>query len=175
MSHVFLVGFMGAGKSTVGRLLAERLGRRFLDMDERIESEQGRSIRSIFSEGGESAFRDAERRALAAVLEEPDAVVACGGGVVTDDVSRGMLEREAGVVYLEVTPEEALARIGDTSSRPLIAEGDAASLAGTLISARETLYRSVAGVVVDTCGKTPEEVAGEIERALGNAGPLVSS
>ncbi len=83
MSHVFLIGFMGAGKSTVGPRLATRLDLPFIDLDDRIEAEQGKSIADIFDADGESHFRALEREALEALAAEPDSVVACGGGIVT--------------------------------------------------------------------------------------------
>jgi 3-dehydroquinate synthase len=165
MSAVFLIGFMGAGKSTVGRLLASRLGRRFVDLDTEIEREQGADVASIFAAGGEAAFRDAEREALSALAGADDAVVACGGGVVTDPGSRKLLSRGT-VVYLRVSSEEALARIGsETTGRPLLRSADPAAVS-ELLGSRESLYSSAADMILDTSGRTPETMSERIVELL---------
>ena len=159
MSHVFLIGFMGAGKSTVGRILADRLGLPFVDLDSEITHSAGRTITEIFDAEGEQGFRSRETAALASLADIPASVVACGGGVVLIDENRRLLKRTGVVVYLKVSAEEAIARIGDTTGRPLLAHGDAAHMAATLLATRETLYGTVADAVVDTGGLTPERVA----------------
>lgn len=170
MSHVLLIGFMGAGKSTVGRLLAEELGLPFVDLDQRIESGAGgRKVSEIFESDGETAFRSMESVALAALASEPPSVVACGGGVVLDGGNRQVLKTLGTVVYLQVSAAESLARIGDTEGRPLLARGDATSMAATLLTARETLYRSAADVIVDTAGLRPPSVARAVLGQLGDA------
>jgi shikimate kinase len=172
VSHVLLIGFMGAGKSTVGRLLAERLGIPFIDLDGEIERAAGGvSVSEIFSTSGEAAFREFERVALRSVADRAPAVVACGGGVVLDDDNRRMLRALGSVVYLEVDADEALARIGTTAGRPLLEQGNAAETARALLSARETLYRSTADIVIDTSGLEPEAVAEQAFERLAGAGP----
>lgn len=164
--HVFLVGFMGAGKTTVAQLLSTRLGLACLDLDEVIENRAGKTVSEIFDTEGEQAFRDRETEALASVETMDTAVVACGGGVVLRPENRVLLGRLGTVAYLEVTAGEALARVGDATSRPLLA-GAAGQIAATsLLRAREALYTSVADVTVDTMGKTPEMVASELVRQL---------
>lgn len=167
--HVFLVGFMGAGKSTVGSLLAERLGRPFIDLDAEIVRGAGITIAEIFAEGGEMRFRELETSALAALDAEAPSVVACGGGVVLRDENRRPLKELGTVVYLEVSVGEALARIGDVEGRPLLAEGGPAA-AATLLDARVALYRAVADITVDTDACTPADLAEEIARQLTRAG-----
>lgn len=165
-THVFLVGFMGAGKTTVGRLLADRIGRRCIDLDRAIERLAGAPVARVFELEGEDRFRELETQALLELGHEPASVVACGGGVVLRPENRAALKRMGTVVYLQVTAGEAVARIGDATSRPLLS-GPAGTLAATsLLAARESLYRSVADMVVDTVGKTPGTVTGEIESAL---------
>jgi shikimate kinase len=159
VSHVFLIGFMGAGKSTVGRILAERLGLPFIDLDVLIAESAGRSIVEIFDAEGEQGFRDRESEALAALANSPSSVIACGGGVVLADENRRLLRERGVVVYLKVSAGEALARIGDTTGRPLLERGDAGAMAATLLAARESLYRTVADAVIDTGGLTPRAVA----------------
>jgi len=159
---VFLIGFMGAGKSTVGRIVAERLERPFCDLDREIENAEGRNVDELFAKLGEAGFRDAERAALRRVAAHKDAVVACGGGVVTDEGSRAILHDSGEVIYLAVTPEEAIARVGaETAGRPLLRDAGFGGVAGVLAS-RERLYQSVADFTIPTVGHTPEEIAGRI-------------
>lgn len=165
MSHVCLTGFMGAGKSSVGAILAERLGLLFIDLDREIEAREHAGVPEIFSARGEDGFRLAESEALADVLAGPDAVIACGGGVVLKDANRAAMRAAGRVVYLSVSAEEALARIGDTTGRPLLA-GDAQALAQQILGARLSLYRACADIIVDTDGRTADEVAGEAVEAL---------
>lgn len=164
--HIFLIGFMGAGKSTVAALLAERLSMPLVDVDAVVESTQGKTVAQIFTEQGESAFRDAERAALLGLEGLPPSVVACGGGIVTRDENRADLRRLGTVVYLQVSAAEAVARVGDASTRPLLS-GPSGTLAATsLLQAREALYRAAADLVVDTEGCDAKEVADRVLAAI---------
>ncbi len=168
--HVFLVGFMGAGKSTVGRLLAGMLARPFIDLDVEIEHQVGRSCAQIFADGGEEAFRNLESAALASLADAEPSVVACGGGIVLRDVNRRLLKELGTVVYLEVTAGEALARIGNVEVRPLLADSEP-SATETLLEARIGLYRTSADISVDTAGREPDDVASYVAAALEHEGP----
>lgn len=160
--HLFLIGFMGAGKTRVARLVAERLGRPFIDLDERIEAAEGRSVSAIFSEDGEDEFRRLESEQLALVADSAPAVIACGGGIIVRCENRSLLPSLGYVIYLKVTAAEALARVGDAATRPLLA-GPGGQLAATsLLQAREGLYSSTADAAVDTVGRTPEAIADEV-------------
>lgn len=168
--HLFLVGFMGAGKSSVARLVAERLDRPFVDLDAEIERDAETTIPVIFAERGEDAFRDMETAHLAALEEAPASVIACGGGIVVRPENRVLLGRLGTVVYLKVNAAEALARIGDAATRPLLAGAGGPLVATALLQAREALYRSVADTSVETVGRTPDEVADAVISALGPEG-----
>ncbi len=169
MRPLFIIGFMGAGKSTVGGIVAARLGRPFVDLDGEIERETGRKVADLFAEDGESGFRDAERAALLAVSRQPGVVVACGGGVVTDDRSHAILRESGTVVYLQVSPEEAVARVGsDISGRPLLRGADPGS-AAALLASRERLYQAAADITIDTADRAPEEIADEIVALVEDA------
>lgn len=169
MSGIFLVGFMGAGKSSVGRRLARSLSLPFIDLDSEIESRESRPVAEIFAADGEARFRALESEVLREAASGPDAVVACGGGAVLSEENRRVLASEGRVVHLRVGADEALSRIGRTESRPLLAGGDAREAAERLLAARVRLYEDVADVTVDTSGRTVAEVAEAVAEALGAA------
>lgn len=162
MKHVMLIGFMGAGKSTVARLVAEKLDRPCVDLDRLVQATDGRSIPQIFHEDGEVAFRERERTALESLATLPPSVVACGGGVVTSDANRTTLKALGFVVYLRITAEETLARVGTDPGRPLLAGGGGLLAVTALLNARESLYSAVADAVIDTVAMTPQAVAEEV-------------
>lgn len=165
MSHLFITGFMGAGKSTVGRLVAERLGRPFADTDAVIEQREGLPVPELFAARGEDGFRLAEHAALEWLVSQPSHVVATGGGVVLRPDNQALLRQSGTVVYLSVTPEEALARLGDAGDRPLLAGGGLGA-ARSILEARLSLYRATADHVVETTGRTPSDVADAVLAAL---------
>ncbi|MFJ4524269.1 shikimate kinase [Streptomyces sp. NPDC088810] len=156
MPAVVLVGPMGVGKSTVGRLLAERLGVGYRDTDEDIVAAEGRTIAEIFVDEGEAAFRALEKAAVRAALAEHPGVVALGGGAVLDPDTRALLAGHR-VIYLSMEVEEAVKRTGLNVARPLLAVNPRKQWR-ELMEARRHLYEEVATAVVATDGRTPEEV-----------------
>ncbi|TLN04126.1 shikimate kinase [bacterium] len=156
---LFLTGFMGAGKSSVGKLLARRLGVKFLDLDAEIERRERRSIKEIFETSGEEGFRKAEAEALGQVLGGPPSVVALGGGTLSRQSNRKALNGKL-VVNLSASFEELYRRIRDTGdTRPLVRDGEEALRAR--FEERKPTYDGV-GIQVETGGKTTEEVAAEV-------------
>ncbi|MFJ9738908.1 shikimate kinase [Streptomyces sp. NPDC101166] len=153
---VVLVGPMGVGKSTVGLMLAERLGAGYRDTDADIVAEQGRAIADIFVEEGEAAFRAAEKRAVRRALAEHDGVLSLGGGAILDEDTRGLLAGQR-VLYLSMDVEEAVKRTGLNTARPLLAVNPRKQWR-ELMEARRHLYEEVATAVLPTDGRTPEEV-----------------
>jgi len=153
---VVLVGPMGVGKSTVGQLLAERLGVGYRDTDDDIVTEQGRTIAEIFVDEGEPAFRAIEKQAVWRALAEHDGVLALGGGSILDEDTRALLAGQR-VVYLSMDVEEAVKRTGLNAARPLLAVNPRKQWR-ELMEARRHLYEGVATAVVATDGRTPEEV-----------------
>lgn len=153
---VVLVGPMGVGKSTVGELLAERLGVSYRDTDDDIVAEQGRTIAEIFVDEGEPAFRAIEKAAVHRALAEHDGVLALGGGAILDADTRALLAGQR-VAYLSMDVEEAVKRTGLNAARPLLAVNPRKQWR-ELMEARRHLYEGVATAVVVTDGRTPEEV-----------------
>ena len=160
---------MGAGKSTVGRLLARKLGRPFLDLDIAIEQHTGKSIPELFETAGELSFRDIEQRLGIQLLDATEGcVLATGGGaVLSADFRQRCLRPDVLSIYLEVSPDEAVRRIGGEpdGSRPLLACGDPAARWNLLLSEREALYRQSARTV-RTDGREPQDIAAEIASEL---------
>jgi shikimate kinase len=161
---VVLVGPPGAGKSTVGGLLAERLGVPLRDTDEDVEAGAGKSVADIFVDDGEQHFRDLESGSVAAALSEHDGVVSLGGGAVLAESTRKLLADHR-VVFLDVGLAEAASRVGLGSARPLLL-GNVRAQLKVLLDERRPLYREVAHVVIDTNSRTPEEVADQVLAAL---------
>jgi shikimate kinase len=161
---VVLVGPPGAGKSTVGALLAERCRVGFRDTDADVEQAAGSSVADIFVVEGEAAFREREREAVRRALDEHDGVLALGGGAVTDATTRGLLAGHR-VVFLNVELTDAVKRIGLNRDRPLLIGNPRAQLRA-MLEERRPLYVEVATVTVDTDGQSPEAVATAVEAAL---------
>jgi len=159
-----LVGPMGAGKTTVAALLGESWDVEVRDTDADIEAREGRSISDIFVDSGESYFRDLEATAVAEALATHTGVLALGGGAVLDPTTRELLAGHP-VVFLRVGLSDAVKRVGLGAGRPLLL-GNVRGRIKALLDERAPLYEAVATVTVDTDGRTPEDVAREIEEAL---------
>ena len=158
---IALTGFMGSGKTTVGKVLADFLGCPFMDLDDLVVKKAGKSIPDIFAQDGEPAFRQLEAQVLRKTVEkyaESTAVLALGGGAVLAPASAALLHEKTVCIYLRATLDTLLARLaGETAGRPLAD----ASLADRLAS-REPIYEETAHVIIDTDGLSPDEVADEI-------------
>jgi shikimate kinase len=162
---IVLVGFMGAGKTTVGRLLAAKLGLRFTDSDLVIEDRAGKPIRQIFAADGEPAFRQLEHEVIADLLTSPGSVLALGGGAAAHPGTRRLLAAVP-VVYLRVSYAEAINRVGGDRGRPMLARPDVERV----YAERDPLYAATASCTIDTDGRPPEEIALDIIARLDAAG-----
>jgi shikimate kinase len=162
--RVVLVGPMGAGKTTVGRLLAERWGVELLDTDDVVEQRAGRTVSDIFVDSGEEHFRALERAAVSQALGEHRGVLALGGGAVMSEATRDALAGQP-VVFLRVGLSDAAARVGLGTSRPLLL-GNVRGTLKALLDERTPVYESVAIGSVETDGRTPDEVADLVEQVL---------
>ena len=167
--HIVLVGMMGAGKTTVGRLLAERTGRPFLDSDQAIERDTGRTVAEIFATDGEAAFRSLETQVLRDMLDRDEpAVIAAAGGTVLDATNRARMRARGTVVWLRVDPALLPERVHGSIHRPLLADDPAATLRRLAVE-RENLYRQTAHQTVDVDGLDPHQVADRIMAVTGAA------
>jgi 3-dehydroquinate synthase/shikimate kinase/3-dehydroquinate synthase len=159
---IVLVGFMGAGKSSVGRLVASKLALPFIDTDANVVARAGRPIAEIFEEQGEPAFREIEREVVYEALEGPEAVVALGGGSLSDPGIWALLDK-ATVVHLDVSYAEAIERVGEDADRPMLQRDPRA-----LYEERDAVYSKAADHTVTTDGRGPDEVAAAIRTLIGS-------
>jgi len=166
--NIFLIGLMGAGKSTVGRILARRVGKRFVDTDHEIEKRNGVTIPVIFEIEGEEGFRRREQELLADLAQEKDLVLSTGGGIVLKPENREVLRNHGFVVYLNARPELLAERTKHDRTRPLLNVEDPLTRLRELHAVRDPLYREVAHAVVETGRGAPQQVVqailGEISR-----------
>ncbi|UMG94946.1 shikimate kinase [Nocardioides sp. TF02-7] len=159
---------MGAGKTTVGRMVAETLGVGFVDTDHLVEERAGKSVQEIFVDDGEAAFRALEHETVARALTTHDGVLALGGGAVLDPATRELLAAHP-VVFLRVGLTDAVKRVGLGESRPLLNQvvGGIRGRIKQLLDERTPVYESVARVTVDTDGRSASEVAAEVTERIG--------
>jgi len=166
-SNIALIGFMGTGKTAVGRLLAGRLGKEFIELDVLIEQRAGKTIPEIFEHEGEIAFREVEIEVTRRAAENKDAVIACGGGIVLNQINIDRLRKHSVIVYLTASPAAILRRTSsDKDERPLLATEDKASKVETLLKFREPFYERAADVTVDTSELEVTEVVEQIIKKL---------
>jgi shikimate kinase len=158
-----MTGMMGAGKSTVGRLVAQRLGRPFYDTDELIERVRDASITEIFAEDGEPGFREREKQIVEEVASRPWGVVATGGGVVLDSENVATMQKSGTIVYLAADVETLSRRLERAEGRPLLAAGKDERLP-TIAAEREERYRTTADVIIDAA-RSVDVVVADVEAA----------
>lgn len=164
--NVFLIGFMGAGKSTIARCLQKELEMELVEMDERIVQEQGMSINEIFEKFGESGFRDIESQLVVDLGEQERSIVSCGGGVVVRPENVGNMKKSGKIIFLTATPETILERVKDGTDRPLLNGHMNVEYIEELMNKRLALYQAAADYMVATDGKTKGEICTEIIKLL---------
>lgn len=164
---VILIGPMGAGKSTIGRQLAQHLHFQFVDTDKVIESRTGADIPWIFDVEGEDGFRKREAAVLTEFLGKPGVVLATGGGIVVRPENRQLLESVQGVVYLTASLDRLVERTAKDKKRPLLQVENPRERIGELLVERDPLYRQVADIVIDTDKLGAKAIVDEIARQLG--------
>lgn len=162
MNNVILIGFMGSGKSSVGKVLADKLERKFIDMDDEIELGEGKTINDIFTEYGEDRFREIETSYLEKLLTKKNKVISTGGGVILKEENIAILQRIGTVVFLHTTYESLLKNLEGDKVRPLLQRDNSASVIKNLLAKREPIYFNAASMIIQTTDKSVDEIANEI-------------
>ncbi|MCB1823826.1 MAG: shikimate kinase AroK [Candidatus Competibacteraceae bacterium] len=170
ISRMFLIGPMGAGKTTIGRRLAQVLNREFVDSDQEIEQRAGASIPLIFELEGEAGFRAREKAVIAELTQRSNLVLATGGGAVLDPDNRNCLRERGFVIYLWATVDEQLLRTRMDSNRPLLQTADPRARLAQLFEQRDPLYRATADLVIQSDGQAVRKVMGRILGVLNRQG-----
>ena len=163
---LFLIGPMGAGKSTIGRQLSKQLKRPFHDSDHEIENRTGVDIPLIFELEGESGFRKREAAVIDELTQLPDIILATGGGAILDPVNRQHLHERGTVIYLHTSVDQQLSRTARDRNRPLLQTDNPRARLEALMTVREPLYREIADLVIDTDSKRVQDVVRQICKYL---------
>jgi shikimate kinase len=165
-SNLILIGPMGAGKTSIGRRLAERFGLHFVDVDQMIVEQTGSSISEIFAHSGAASFRNYERQTLEQVLRGDGLLISTGGGAVLDAHNRRLLSKRGFVVYLAVGVEAQLKRLAQDRSRPLLQASDREQLLTQMAAERTPLYHEIADLTLNTDSFSPAEAAVQLALQL---------
>jgi shikimate kinase len=168
--NIFIVGPMGSGKSTVGKIISNELFLTFFDTDEEIETRTGASIDWIFDLEGEDGFRKRESKILHEMVQQNSIVLSTGGGIILSESNRELLSARGTVFYLATPIAVQLERTSKDKDRPLLKNGDPGKILKELHLARENLYEEVADYVVNTEGKSSQEVSAEIIKLVKSYG-----
>ncbi|MDD6155515.1 MAG: shikimate kinase [Lachnospiraceae bacterium] len=161
-NNIFLIGFMGSGKSTIGRFLQKELNMELVEMDARIVEEQGMSINDIFAEKGEDYFRDLESRLVLDLNNEGNTIVSCGGGVVIRLENVENMKKNGKIVFLSATPDTIYERVKNSTERPILNGHMNVEYIAGLMEKRRALYENAADIRIETDGKTRDEICKEI-------------
>lgn len=164
--NIVLVGPMGTGKTTIGKLLARELGYDFVDSDREIEARCGADIPWIFDVEGEQGFRDRETAVIQELVDAPHTVIATGGGAVVRPENQAAMMRAGAIVYLHTSVDQQYERTRKDRRRPLLQQKDPKAVLQALMSQREPIYRDIADIIVDTDRRKPWAVAREIVKQL---------
>lgn len=162
MQNVILIGFMGSGKSTIGRILAQKLKYKWVDMDVEIEKGENKTISKIFEEKGETYFRDLETEYLKRLTKQTNNVISTGGGIVLKEENRDLLKEIGTVVFLHADSAQIIENLKDDSKRPLLKGDNPEEKIIQLLDERESTYLNSANIIIQTTGKSIEHVVEEI-------------
>ncbi len=166
-TNIALIGFMGAGKTEVGKIMAKKLGKQFVDLDTQIEQRVGKSVARIFGEDGEIAFREHEIEAAKEISQAENLVIACGGGIILNQISIERLKKQSIIIYLSAQPHLLLERTeGSGGLRPLLGKRGQAATINELLKFRRPFYERAADFKVDTSKLDIDAVVQKIIAAL---------
>ena len=168
-NHIYLIGFMGCGKTSVSIAMNRKYDKTVVEADDRIIAKEGRTINQIFAESGEEYFRDLETGVLLELANETDVIVSCGGGMILRPQNVQLMKENGVIVLLDATPETILDRLKDDDSRPNLRGRKTVAGIQELKNKRASAYASAADMKVDTDGKTVDEVAEEIYESINRA------
>jgi shikimate kinase len=164
--NVSLTGFMGSGKSTVGKILAQKLRFLYIDLDRVIELSEGMVISRIFGQKGEDYFRKVESEVIYKIYNNTGCMFSCGGGVILNEKNMDIIKKSSIVVFLSVKAETVFERLKDEGNRPLLATGNREAKIREMLEFRQPLYKKYADIVIDADNITPGEAAEKIEVAI---------
>ncbi len=166
--NISLIGFMGSGKTTIGKLLAERTGYLFIDLDRIIELSESKTINEIFTCSGEEYFREIESKIIKKVYFNNKCVFACGGGVILRGENMKLIRKNSTVFYLEISPREALNRLKGTSDRPLLQTSDKLKNVNALLESRNSMYEKYSDIIIQNDGNSAKSAVDEILKKFQN-------
>jgi len=166
IENIFLIGLMGSGKTTIGRILSKKLNKDFYDSDYVVEEKTGVKVPLIFEYEGEVGFRKREESVLKDLVYLKNIVLATGGGVILSQNNRELLKKNGYVIYLKSNCEDLAARMVDDKSRPLLQKGDLKQTLNNLFKFRDPLYEDISDQIIDTKNKRASEITSEIESLL---------
>ena len=166
--NISLIGFMGSGKTTIGKLLAERTGYLFIDLDRIIELSESKTINEIFTCSGEEYFREIESKIIKKVYFNNKCIFACGGGVILRGENMKLIRKNSTVFYLEISPREALNRLKGTSDRPLIQTSDKLKNVNAILESRNSMYEKYSDIIIQNDGNSAKSAVDEILKKFQN-------
>ncbi len=164
--NTILCGFMGCGKSTIGKHLAQKYNSKFIDLDDYIVEKQNMSISDIFKEFGEAKFREIETQAITEISEFDNYIVALGGGAILNPLNAEILKKSGKIFFLNISAEEVYKRLKDDTSRPLLQTDDKLGAINDLLQKRMPLYINAADYIIDVDDKKIEEISDEIKNLM---------
>ena len=162
MKNIFLIGYMGSGKSTVAAYMANQYGMEVFEMDEMVASREGMRISDIFAKQGEEYFRDVETKLLQEICMQEDKVVSCGGGIVLREQNVEMMKKDGAIVLLSAKSETILERVKDDDNRPLLKGNKTVAFINEMMEKRRERYESAADIIVQTDDKQVADICNEI-------------
>lgn len=170
MKNIFLIGFMGSGKSTVASYLSQNCWMELIEMDQLLVEREGMSIPDIFAKHGENYFRDAETNLLIEIQSSQDKVVSCGGGVVLREQNVSEMKKSGYIVLLTAKPGTILERVKDNNDRPLLQGNKNVAFISDMLEKRRPKYESAADIIIHTDGKQVEEICTELLKQIETVG-----